>query len=164
MEIAYLCCARFSDVLGMRKDQILEEGIYIKQGKTGKAQIKAWSPRLRAAIKLSQTLVTNQKVVSAYVISKPDGGHYTADGFRTRWSAARAAAREQTGYPLDFTFHDLKAKGISDVEGTLHDKQRISGHKTPGQAARYDRKVEVVPTVDANNLKSLITNNAKTKT
>lgn len=36
MELAYLCCARQGDVLSLRKDQLMEAGIYIKQGKTGK--------------------------------------------------------------------------------------------------------------------------------
>lgn len=31
---------------------------------------------------------------------------------------------------MDFTFHDIKAKAISDVAGSSRDKQRISGHKT----------------------------------
>jgi hypothetical protein len=41
----------------------------------------------------------------------------------------------------------LKAKGISDLEGNLQDKQAISGHKNIGQTARYDRKVKEVPVV-----------------
>ncbi len=43
-----------------------------------------------------------------------------------------------------FTFHDLKAKGVSDFEGN---KQDASGHKTLAQVATYDRKKkEVKPT------------------
>ncbi|WP_371419511.1 site-specific integrase [Hafnia paralvei] len=57
---------------------------------------------------------------------------------------ARAAFPELS---FDFTFHDLKAKGISDLEGSILDKQKISGHKTASQTALYDRKVEIVPVV-----------------
>ncbi len=46
MEIAYLCLARQSDVLGLSKSQLLEDGIFIHQGKTGTKQIKAWSDSL----------------------------------------------------------------------------------------------------------------------
>jgi hypothetical protein len=35
-------------VLALTEDQIRETGIFIRQGKTGVKQIKAWSPRLRA--------------------------------------------------------------------------------------------------------------------
>lgn len=48
---------------------------------------------------------------------------------------------------FDFTFHDLKAKGVSDLEDSLQDKQQISGHKTITQTARYDRKAKIVPVV-----------------
>lgn len=40
--------------------------------------------------------------------------------------AKKAAAVKYSGLDFNFTFHDLKAKGISDVEGTLSDKQAIS--------------------------------------
>ena len=45
---------------------------------------------------------------------------------------------------IDFTFHDIKAKAISDYEGN---KQEFSGHKTQSQVAIYDRKVKVTPTL-----------------
>ena len=42
---------------------------------------------------------------------------------------------------MDFTFHDLKAKEISDFEG---DKKRFSGHRSDSMIAVYDRKPEIV--------------------
>ena len=53
IEISYCCASRQGDVLAMQRKQLLEEGIYIKQGKTNKAQIKRWNPRLRAAVDLA---------------------------------------------------------------------------------------------------------------
>jgi hypothetical protein len=53
---------------------------------------------------------------------------------------------------FDFTFHDLKAKGISDMEGNSYEKQTISGHKNVAQTARYDRKTAVVPVVGGQNM------------
>ncbi len=70
-------------------------------------------------------------------------------GFNSRWRKAKIEAQEL--YPhlsFDFTFHDLKAKGISDLKGNLYEKQAISGHKNVEQTARYDRKIAVVPVVD----------------
>lgn len=40
-----------------------------------------------------------------------------------------------------FTFHNLKAKGISDFEG---DKQKAAGHRSAKVADAYNRKVETV--------------------
>lgn len=140
MEIAYLCAARKSDIIKMTKSQIRKEGIYIKQGKTGKAQIKAWSARLRQAIKTAEHIPT--KNASIYVLPKEDGTAFTTSGFDTRWQKALNAARDKSNLKLkDFHFHDLKAKGISDYEG---DKQKFSGHKTLSQVAIYDRKTQVV--------------------
>ena len=44
---------------------------------------------------------------------------------------------------IDFTFHDIKAKAITDWTG---DKKQFSGHKLDSQVAVYDRKAEVVKT------------------
>lgn len=148
MEIAYLCLARQKDVLALKKSELLDPGIFIEQHKTGKKQIKAWSDRLRSVIAMSKELPLKTGMSSIYVLHKIDGLRYTRDGFNSRWETARVEARQK--YPhlsFDFTFHDLKAKGISDLEGTLQEKQQISGHKTLTQTARYDRKVQIVPVV-----------------
>ncbi|EKP0261836.1 hypothetical protein JFQ93_003139 [Aeromonas sobria] len=50
---------------------------------------------------------------------------------------------------MDFTFHDIKAKAISDVAGSSRDKQHINGNKTEAKVAAYDRSIEVVPAVDS---------------
>ena len=41
----------------------------------------------------------------------------------------------------DFTFHDIRTKGVSDYQGN---KQDFSNHKSPAQVATYDRKIKVV--------------------
>ena len=148
MEIAYLCVARQSDVLSLSEEQISDMGIFIRQGKTGVKQIKAWTPRLRAAVSLARALPLKPGIRSLFLIHQPSGSKYTRDGFNSRWREAKLAA--QAKYPhlsIDFTFHDLKAKGISDLEGSLEEKQAISGHKNSRQTAIYDRKVKVVPVV-----------------
>ncbi|MGP7732984.1 tyrosine-type recombinase/integrase [Oceanimonas smirnovii] len=147
MELSYLCAARKGDVLKLRWSSVLEEGIFIQQGKTGAKQIKAWSPRLRAIITQAKNLSKN--ALGTYVVIKPDGMPYTDNGFNAAWRTAVLNAREKTGWPLDFTFHDLKAKAISDIAGSSKDKQAISGHKTEGQVAVYDRSIKVVPAVDS---------------
>ena len=49
---------------------------------------------------------------------------------------------------LDFTFQNLKANGILDIDGTVQEKQAISSHKSVGQTARYDRKTKIVDSVE----------------
>jgi len=148
MEISYLCAARKADVLKLTRKQLLEDGIFIKQGKTGKEQIKRWNPRLRAAVAMSKQIKKSKSVniESFYVVHKRDACKYTDSGFNSLWSRAKIKAAKALGMDkLDFTFHDIKAKSISDYEG---DKQRFSGHKTAAQVATYDRKVDVVDSLE----------------
>ncbi|MES3453021.1 tyrosine-type recombinase/integrase [Enterobacter hormaechei] len=147
-ELAYLCLARQGDVLAVQKTQLLHEGIFIRQGKTAAKQIKAWSERLLAAVELAKTLPLKNGISSVYLIHQFNGRRYTRDGFNSRWQQAKEEAQKKHPHMLfDFTFHDLKAKGVSDLEGSLQEKQQISGHKTITQTARYDRKVKIVPVV-----------------
>ena len=82
------------------------------------------------------------------MLHQKSGHGYTRDGFNSRWRNAKLlAAKTFPELNFDFTFHDLKAKGISDLEATLEEKQAISGHKNTAQTARYDRKTEIVQVV-----------------
>lgn len=148
MELAYLCCARQGDILDLKKSQLLSEGILIQQSKTAVSQIKAWSKRLEDAVNLADSIPLNNGMVSIFVIHQPSGLRYTRDAFNAQWMKTKKLAAEK--YPdldFQFTFHDLKAKGISDLEGTLSEKQEISGHKNASQTARYNRRISVVPVV-----------------
>lgn len=140
MELSYLLGARQGDVLTMRWDQIKQDGISIMQSKTGKRQIKTYTPRLREVLAKARLLAPSN-TTSVYVVCQSSGGKYSSDGFRTVWSRSIKALRETTGLLLDFTFHDIKAKGITDYEG---DKQKFSGHKTRAQVEVYNRKGDVV--------------------
>ncbi|WP_246814345.1 tyrosine-type recombinase/integrase [Ferrimonas balearica] len=152
MEISYLCAARQGDVLDLKWSQIQDDGIFIRQGKTGKKQIKAWTPRLQAAIESARQL--QSACASIYVINSARGGRLSKSGLQSAWRRAldklerQNAADPQSAIELTFTFHDIKAKGISDYEGTVAEKQRFSGHKTQRQVGTYDRKTEVVRTLD----------------
>lgn len=143
MEIAYLCAARVSDVLKMDWNQIMDKGIFIQQGKTGIKQIKAWSERLHEAVDICRLWGENGAVIKTMY-----GERYLYKGFNEAWRKARNLAGNSLGRPLDCTFHDLKAKGISDYEGTGKDKQKFSGHKTESQVLVYDRKIKVSPTLN----------------
>lgn len=139
IEIAYCCAARIGDVLKIQQQDVGLEGLYIKQGKTGKAQVKAWTPRLREAIEVARR---PEAISTRYVLTHSKGGPISYDTFRKWWSVAREnATKANPGMRFDFTFHDVKAKSISDWDG---DKQKFSGHKTQSQVAVYDRKVQIV--------------------
>lgn len=142
MEISYLCAARVGDVLAMRWDQITEDGIYIRQKKTGKKQIKAWAPRLRDAISASRGLLA-AGAGSTFVVCHQNGEPVTYRQLNAAWRLATSRAGIS-----GCTFHDLKAKGISDYDGTASEKQAFSGHRTLAQVEVYDRKVRVTPSLN----------------
>lgn len=167
MEIAYLCAARQRDILDLTRDDIRKEGLYIEQGKTGKKQIKEWTPRLKAAIDLA--ISQPSSIDTNILIHTKSGCAYTSSGIKSIFKRTvdkalgirRARSNETPDeitrrldafnkkYPKilqePFTFHDLKAKGISDYLG---DKMKFSGHKTYSQMQKYNRKVEVVKIVN----------------
>ncbi|WP_210501706.1 tyrosine-type recombinase/integrase [Pantoea ananatis] len=150
MELAYLCLARQADVLSMKKTQLVEQGILIKQSKTSVAQIKGWSDRLRSVIALAESLPLNKGMSSIFIIHQPSGAGYTRDGFNARWRKLKQEAKDKfPDIDFNFTFHDLKAKGVSDLNVDIYEKRAISGHKNVEQTARYDRKIAVVPVVGA---------------
>lgn len=148
MEISYLCAARQADVLSLTWEKVLSEGIYIEQSKTKIKQIKQWSQRLKAALDDALKLCPTR---SKFIIVQANGSKYSQRGFYEGWRSAIKKARLQSDLPLDFTFHDIKAKGISDFDGTVGEKQKFSGHKTERQVATYNRKIEVVPTIGSND-------------
>ena len=146
MEISYLCAARLGDVLDLRWNEVMDAGLYIEQNKTGAKQIKEWSPRLRSAIQLARNTSTSG---SDFVITTSKGSKVITKTLNNWWNDAKRAAEQKAGIPFGCNFHDIKAKGISDYEGSSRDKQLFSGHKTESQVLVYDRKVKIPPSLDA---------------
>lgn len=149
MELAYICAARCQDVRTIRMSDITDKGLFIEQAKTGKKQIKLWNDRLRAVVSRARALraerLKNLKHESVFLIVTTKGHPYTSDGRKTLW----AKARKNFG-KIDWTFHDLKAKGISDFQG---DKQNFSGHKSRLQMERYNRSADETPVIDFSSTK-----------
>ncbi|EJN2863948.1 tyrosine-type recombinase/integrase [Salmonella enterica subsp. enterica serovar Yaba] len=153
MEIAYLCGARIGDILAMKWSQVSDEGIFIRQGKNSVKQIKQWTERLKIAIESAKTF-SQPNNANAFIIMGSHGAGFTNRGFTKRWDTARSLAEAKLGYELNCTFHDLKAKAISDFEGSSRDKQLFSGHKTESQVLVYDRKTKVTPSLDKPPIKA----------
>lgn len=142
MEISYCCAARVSDVLSLTRDQMTTDGLLIKQGKTGKKQIKRWSDRLRGAIERAKSAQVTPSLRG--IVATESGSRLTYDAFRARWvESLKEAKKAHPNLRFDFTFHDIKAKSISDYDGN---RQRFSGHKSASQVAAYERKPDIVDT------------------
>lgn len=96
--------------------------------------ISLWNHRLRTAVAMLKSNWTNKN--SKYLFHEPDGSSIEPQRFAGRFKDCmrrRAAAGKITPEER-FTFHDMKAKGVSDHE------EQYSGHKTEEGRKVYIRK------------------------
>ena len=138
MEVAYQCRAREIEILNITCDDILDEGIYIKRAKGSIPEITLWNRRLRTAVTMAQKVCNNPN--SDYLFHDEDGSKITPKHFSSRFKDCirrRVAAGKITAQER-FTFHDMKAKGVSDHEGNY------SGHRTAKGRKIYIRKAPKV--------------------
>lgn len=153
MEIAYLCGARQQDVLRLQEHRpfrpkgddcyITNDGIHIWQRKTGRVQLKRWTPRLRAAVDMVRNNKKQRDITCHYLICTRAGDRYTREGFNSIWSREQRAAA-LAGVISRFRFHDLKHKGVTDFEG---DKRQFSDHATDAMANHYNHAASATDTV-----------------
>jgi len=122
MTIAFKCRLRQVEVRNLRRDDLTSEGISCKRHKGSKTTIVEWDHDLKAACNWSDS-------ISTFVLHGYDCHQWKREAFTTEWPLA-------SGLKNRFTFHDLKAKGISDDQG---DKQKGSGHKSASMINIYDR-------------------------
>lgn len=140
MELAYLCRARWSEIAGMTRDDILEEGLRVRRLKGSEGEITAWSPRLRAVVDAcrSYNAQAPSPISGAYLIHTKRGGPIKQNTFQASWGRLMRAWVAAGGER--FTFHDLKAAGYSDMQEQFagHRDQAGKMHKT------YNRKLRII--------------------
>lgn len=147
MEFAYICRARRTELVNMKRDQLLERGVRLQRAKGSMDEITLWTPRLKEA--LNQLDAYNQGEQFDYVFgapnSKPGKGIQMTPGKKmakntldSQWQKLINTAVKQGLIQEKWHFHDLKAKGVSDHEGL------VSGHKTLQAKKIYIRKTQEV--------------------
>lgn len=120
MELAYLLRARYSEVLNLTVDDVSDTHVRLIRLKGSEGELCALSDRLRDAV--------SDVRAHPYICHR-----FTESGFSSAWRRLMAKVDKP------FTFHDLKAKGISDHQ-TNH-----SGHRSPAMRKTYVRKLQEVP-------------------
>ena len=120
MELAYLLRARLGEVLNLKVSDVSDTHVRLIRLKGSEGELCTLSERLRAAL------------------SDVRGGDYVCHQYsQSAFSSAWRRLMAKVDKP--FTFHDLKAKGVSDHE-TNH-----SGHRSPSMKKVYVRKLQEVP-------------------
>ena len=138
MEIAYLCRARSIEVRALTEANVIAEGIYLKRTKGSISEITGWSERLRKALAEARALFPSAPTnLSRPIFHSKTGAPIPREAFKTAWGRVMNTALS-AGLKERFTYHDIKAKGISDHEN------KTGGHRTKKASAVYDRKPGVV--------------------
>lgn len=139
MEHAYMCRARTIELLRLTEADIRQEGIYLRRRKGSISEITGWTDRLRAAVAEARSLFPYSVTLTTRpLFHNKNGLPIPAESFKTAWNRVMKDALK-AGLKERFTFHDLKAKGVTDHE------TKASGHKTKKMQAVYDRKPSVTP-------------------
>lgn len=134
MWLAYLCRLRVGEILRLRDTDVRDDGLLARRAKGSKTQVIEWSDTLREAIALARS-VPRRTTTPLLIISPESGLPLTPAAFSTAWQRLKVQA-QAAGQAIDWTFHDLKAKGVTDAQG---DKRLASGHKSLAMTERYDR-------------------------
>ncbi len=151
IEIAYLCRARSSEVRNLGEGGISEKGIYLKRTKRSKEELTLWTPRLQAAVEFARSLYPDAPAPMDRPLFRGRNGNRIVDSSRkTAWTRVMKQAMSE-GASINgdkkvlvdrFTFHDIKAKGVSD-----HDSHH-SGHKSARMKDIYIRKIDEIKATD----------------
>ena len=150
--LAYLTGQRQAQIIGLRIDQLQEDGIHFPPAKKGDAVIVEWTAALRDAIEAAKKM--RPKIASAtHLFSGRKGQPFTQEGLQGAWQRAMAAwlseMPEERRAAARFTFHDIRARSLDDARAGGLDPQALAGHRNPNTTRRYlrDRQVKKVRAV-----------------
>lgn len=135
MDLAWLTGQRRGDLLAMRRSQITDEGVEVRQGKTGKGVLIGWTPALREVIDRAWRM--SPQIPREYVLRTRSGKPYTATGFSAMWQ--RLMARYVKAGGTRFSFHDLRAKAGSD-KATIEEAAALLGHASTETTKRVYKR------------------------
>ena len=150
MDIALMTAMRQKDILALERRNITEDGITIAASKTGKRQHFPMTPELREAV---DTALRIPPQVRQFVIANRKGKPYTRDGFQSQWQRLQRKALKAGAIGSRFTFHDLRAKSLSDTK-TLEEARARAGHADARiTASVYRRLPETATVLDITHLR-----------
>lgn len=142
MDLALLTGQRQGDILALTRENEYPQGVYFQQGKTGKKLIVGLTDQLKAVMNRSRHMDIPGRF---YVVRTLAGYPYTSEGFRSVWQRCMRLAMKKGVIKSRFTFHDIRAKCVSDT-ANLEDAMKRAGHSNMSMTRQvYDRSVRVVP-------------------
>jgi len=137
MDLALLTSQRQGDILNLTWKQVLPDGIFFRQGKTGKCLVVNMSPTLEAVLLRAMNLGKGYNYL--HVVRTAEGRPYTSEGFRANWQRYMRLALKRALFKLRFTYHDLRAKCVSDTKDLQEASNRAGHQNMTITRAVYDR-------------------------
>ncbi|WP_047535390.1 tyrosine-type recombinase/integrase [Methylotenera sp. N17] len=138
MDFAYITAMRKGDILKLRLDQITDEGIWVKQSKTGAKQLYEWTNGLTEVIARAKAL--KRPIRGLYLFCNRQGQPYTDSGFKAMWQRIQIKWSRSGGQR--FTFHDIRAKALTDAKRMGLDAQSLAGHSSFAMTEHYIKQRE----------------------
>lgn len=138
MDFAYITAMRKGDILSLRLEQITDDGIWVKQNKTGAKQLYEWTPGLHEVVDRAKAL--KRPVRGLYLFCTRQGQSYSDSGFKAMWHRIQVKWAEQGGQR--FTFHDIRAKALTDAKHLGKDAQALAGHSSAAMTEHYIKQRE----------------------
>ena len=126
---------RVSDVLAIRRADLLENGIRFVQQKTGAKLIVPWTPELRAVVERAKTLNGNIRALTLLHNRRGKTPDYRS--VKKQWDTACNAAGV-----ADAHLHDLRAVALTHAKKQGLNPTALAGHSSTAQTARYLRDRE----------------------
>lgn len=141
IDMAYLTGQAIGDLLALEWSQLGRDGIRFARAKveatTGSKVLIEWTPKLRDVERRLKELRRDRRAFGSAVFVTQKGQPYTYWGASSAWQRARRRAGIK-----DCTFHDLKAKALTDKEARegMRAAQAMGQHATEGQTVTYVRR------------------------
>ncbi|MBV9361972.1 MAG: tyrosine-type recombinase/integrase [Betaproteobacteria bacterium] len=115
------------------------------QRKTGVRLVIQWTDELRSIVERAlNSRGTKRAERSAFLFARRRGGRYTQSGFQTLWQRVQQAWGKANNER--FTWHDLRAKALTDADAQGGNAQALAGHASAQMTQRYikQKRVKVV--------------------
>jgi len=142
MEFALLTAMRQEDMLRLTVANLTDDGIDHVQAKTGTRLVITWSDELRAvAERALQLRKTDRARRSSPLFARRGGGRYSQSGFQTLWQRVQRKWGEAENER--FTWHDLRAKALTDADAQGGNAQALAGHASAQMTQRYIKQKRV---------------------
>lgn len=140
MDIAFVAGMSQIDILTLERKQDSKLGLEFDRKKTGKPQVIEWNDDLRSIVATAQR---HTPQVRRTLICTRDGTGYTSNGFQAVWQRLQRRAFKEGKISERYTFHDLRAKSLSDAE-SIEEARKRGGHVDDTITKRHYRRLPMV--------------------